>query len=60
MLLLLNKDTGMDGGGDVGCEGMSIDGDESEDTGTVVDVDECKEGMVVDDGCKDGTEIGDA
>ena len=61
MLLLLNKDTGMDGGsGDVGCEGMSIDSDESEDTGIVVDVDECKEGMVVDDGCKDGTEIGDA
>ena len=57
-MLLLNKDTGMDGGsGDVG---MSIDGDESEETGIVVDVDECKEGMVVDDGRKDGTEIGDA
>jgi hypothetical protein len=61
MLLLLNKDTGMDGGsGDVECEGMSIDGDESEDTGIVVDVDECKEGIVVGDECKDGTEIGDA
>ena len=49
MLLLLNRDT--DGGsGDVECEGMSIDGDESEKTGMVVDVDECK----------GGTEIGDA
>jgi hypothetical protein len=52
MLLLLNRDMGMDGGsGDVDCEGMSID----------VDVDECKEGMVViGDECNDGTGIGNA
>jgi hypothetical protein len=61
MLLLLNKDTGMDGGsGDVGCEGRSIDGDECEGMGIDVDVDEGKEGMVVDDKCKDCAGIGDA
>ena len=49
MLLLLNKDTGTDGGsGDDECEGMGID----------VDVDECKEGIVIDDECNDGTGIG--
>ena len=52
MLLLLNTDTGMDGGsGDGECEGMTIDGDEY--MGNDVDVDEGKEGMV-DDECKDG------
>jgi hypothetical protein len=41
MLLLLNTDTGMDGGsGDVECEGMTIDGDEY--MGNDVDVDEGK------------------
>jgi hypothetical protein len=61
MLLLLNKDIGMDGGsGDVECEGMSIVGDECEVMGIDVDVDECKEGMVIGDECKDGTGIGDA
>ena len=40
LLLLINKDTCMDGGsGDVECEGMSIGDDESEDTGITVDVD---------------------
>jgi hypothetical protein len=62
MLLLLNTDTGMDGGsGDVECEGVNIDGDEG--MGNDVDVDEGKEGMVIDDECKDGagsagTEVG--
>jgi len=53
----------MDGGsGDVECEGMSIGGDESEDTGVDVDVDDGKEGRVrvIGDECKDGTGIGDA
>ena len=45
-MLLLNKDAGMDGGSsDVECEGMGID----------VDVDECKEGTVIDDVCTDST-----
>ena len=44
-MLLLNKDTRMDGGSDdVECEGMSIDGDESEGMGTDVEVDDSKEG----------------
>jgi hypothetical protein len=61
MLLLLNRDTGTDGGsGDVECEGMSIDGDECEGMEIDVVVDECKEGMVIDDECKDGTGIGNA
>ena len=61
MLLLLNKDTGMDGGsGDVECEGMSIDGDECEGMGNDVNVDERKQGMVINDECTDGTGIGDA
>jgi hypothetical protein len=61
MLLLLNKDTGIDGGnGDVECEGMSIVSEESEDMGIDVDVDEGKEGMVIGDECKDSTGIGDA
>jgi hypothetical protein len=60
MLLLLNKDTGMDGGsGDVECEGMSVDDDESEGMGIDVDVDDSREGMVIGDECKDGTGIGD-
>jgi hypothetical protein len=55
-ILLLNKDTGMDGGsGNVGCEGMSIDGDESVGMGTEVEDDDSKEGMVIGDECKDGT-----
>ena len=62
MLLLLNTDTGMDGGsGDVECEGMTIDRDEDMDND--VDVDEGKEGMVIDDECKDdagSAGIGDA
>jgi hypothetical protein len=49
----------MDGGsGDVECEGISIDGDESEGMGIDVDVDDSKEGMDVGDECKDGTGIG--
>jgi hypothetical protein len=62
MLLLLNTDTGMDSGsGDVECEGMTIDGDEG--MGNDDDVDEGKEGMVIDDECKDdagSAGIGDA
>jgi hypothetical protein len=46
MLLLLNKDIGMDGGSG---DGMEID----------VDDDDSKEGMVIGDECKDGTCIGD-
>ena len=61
ILLLPNKDTGMDGGsGDVECEGMSIDSDNSEGMGIDVDIEDCKEGMVISDECKDGTGIGDA
>ena len=52
MLLLLNTDTNIDGGsGDVECEGMMIDDEEG--MGNDVDVDERKEGMVVDGECKD-------
>ena len=59
MLLLLNKDTGTDGGsGGVGCEGMTT-GDEYVG-GIDVEVDDSKEGMVIGDECKDGTGIGDA
>ena len=58
-IMLLNKDRGMDGGsGDVGCEGMSIDGDESVGMGIDVEVDDSKEGMVIGDECKDGTVTG--
>ena len=60
-MLLLNKDTRMDGGiGDVECEGMSVDGDESEDMRIDVDVDDSKEGMVIGDECMDSTGIGNA
>ena len=59
MLLLLNKDTGKEGGsGDVECEGMSID-DDSEGIGIDVDIDDSKEGMVIGDERKDGTGTGD-
>ena len=47
----------MDGdSGDVGCEGMSIDGDESVGMGIDVEVDDSREG--IGDECKDGTVTG--
>ena len=49
MLLLLNTDTNIDGGSE--CDGMMIDDEEG--MGNDVDVDERKEGMVVDGECKD-------
>ena len=42
--------------GDVGCEGMSIDGDESVGMGIDVEVDDSREG--IGDECKDGTVTG--
>jgi hypothetical protein len=59
MVLLLNKDTGMNcGSGDVECEGMGVGGGGSGAMGIDVDVDESKQNMVFGDECKDGTGIG--
>jgi hypothetical protein len=59
MVLLLNENTGMNGGsGDVECEGMSVDGDGSEGMGIDVDVEGEHSKLVFGDECKDGTGIG--
>ena len=50
MLLLLNIDGGS---GDVECEGIMMMIDDEEGMENDVDVDERKEGMVVDGECKD-------